>query len=166
MLWYHLVLSVVGILTNGSALVYIKKKFDLKHSANYLMWLSSLSSTVALVGFLPSGFLEQDGQCFTEALLIAYMVNGWIYCYSLNAWCKYKKISTSISQHQMTWKSDRDIIRMGQIGVAVLALYFLTIIWANAYFRFAAFPSYDECMGIQNTSNWLFIPSMVFLLSM
>ena len=129
MLWYHQVLSAIGISTNGFALVYIKKKFNLQLSANYLMWLDSLSTTSALTGFLLSGLMENEAHCFILAFSIVFSINGWTFYNGLNAWSKYKKISTSINKKVVVWKSDKEIIRMAHFGIAALVLYLLTMLW-------------------------------------
>ena len=163
MLWYKQVLSAIGIFTNGYASAYIKKKFNLQLSANYLMWLDSLSSTAALTGLLLSGLLEIMGKCFVESFFKLVLINAWVFYNSLNAWSKYKKVSTSINQQIMTWKSDGEIIRMAHIGITVLVLYWLTTIWANSYYELASFPIYNSCIGTPSKGLWFMIPNMVFV---
>ena len=164
MLWYHQVLSAIGISTNGYALAYIKKKFNLQLSANYIMWLDSLSTTSALTGFLLSGFVENEAHCFIIAFSIVFSINGWTFYNGLNAWSKYKKISTSINKKVVMWKSDKEIIRMAHFGIAALVLYLLTMLWTNTYYELAHFPVYDRCIGTQSNGIWLIIPNLVFVL--
>ena len=163
MLWYQQVLSAIGILINGYAMAYIKKKFNLHQSANYLMWLDSISSTAALTGLLLSEQLETVEKCFIQSFIKLVLINGWVFYSGLNTWSKYKKISMSINQQVLIWKSDREIIRMAHIGIAGLVLYWLTTIWTNAYFALAFFPIYDSCIGIPSNGIWFMIPNMVFV---
>lgn len=162
MLWYLQVLSVIGIFTNGYALAIIKKRFNLQLSANYLMWLDSVLSTAALTGLLLSSQLETVEKCFIQSFIKLVLINGWVFFNGLNTWNKYKKVSTAINE-QGTWESDKEIIRIAHFGITGLVLYWLTTIWANAYFQLAFFPIYDSCIGIPSNVLWYMIPNIFFV---